>query len=76
MTVNDVVQFTEDHKWVGCFGVIREVKFCGDDIRYMVGVPVPQKGFAFIYVMESEKAIEKIGTAILVLRDGEEDESN
>ena len=30
MTVNDVVQFTENHKWCGCFGVITEDKREGD----------------------------------------------
>ena len=41
MTVNDVVQFTENHKWYGCFGVITEDKREGDVRRYMIGVPIP-----------------------------------
>lgn len=69
---DDVVQFNEKHKWRGSLGIIREVKVCGDDKRYMVGVPIPQKGTAFIYVMESECAIELIGTARLTMKDGEE----
>lgn len=28
---NDVVQFVENHKWVGCFGIISEIKDCGGD---------------------------------------------
>ena len=35
----------------------------------MIGVPLPQKGTAFIFVMESENAIEYIGEAKLVLDD-------
>lgn len=66
---DDVVQFTETHKWCGCLGIITEVKVCGDDKRYMVGVPIPQKGTAFIYVMESECTIELIGTAHLLLKE-------
>lgn len=83
---DDVIQFNENHKWCGCLGIIREVKTCqvretiepSDtikvDIRYMVGVPIPQQGTAFIYVMESENALEKIGKAVLTMKDGEESE--
>lgn len=74
MKVNDVVQFNENHKWRGSIGIIREVKICGDDIRYMVGVTIPQQGTAFIYVMQSEKAIEYIGEAILIMKNGENNE--
>lgn len=74
MREGDVVQFTENHKWRGCFGFIREIKVCRNDTlewdtRYMIGVPLPQKGTAFIFVMESENAIEYIGEAKLVLDD-------
>lgn len=69
MKKNDVVQFIENHKWCGCLGIINEVKVCKDDVRYMVGVPVPMQGTAFIYVMESENAIEYIGEAKLILKD-------
>lgn len=64
--VNDVVQFNENHKWCGCLGIVNEVKNCGEDFRYMVGVPVPQQGTAYIFVTESENAIEYIGEAILI----------
>lgn len=81
--VDDVVQFNENHKWLGCLGIVREIKICKieetsepkeiitTDKRYMLGVPIPQEGTAFIYVMESENAIEKIGKALLILKDGE-----
>lgn len=74
MKVNDVVQFNENHKWRGSIGIIGEVKICGDDIRYMVGVAIPQQGTAFIYVMQSENAIEYIGEAILTMKNGEDNE--
>lgn len=62
---NDVVQFTENHKWVGCFGHIAEVdKYGGGLVRYMIGVPIPMKGTAFIF--DDGSGIEKVGTAILV----------
>ena len=69
MLVNSVVQFNENHKWCGCLGIIHEVKELKDDVRYMVGVPCPEKGTAFIFVMRSEFALECIGNAVLVLKD-------
>ena len=69
MTINDVVQFNETHKWCSSLGIINEVKICGDDIRYMVAVPSPMQGTAFIYVMRSENAIEYVGKAILTLKE-------
>lgn len=53
--VNDVVQFTEKHKWCGCFGIISDVK----------EIPLPDKGVAYIYVLDSTEAIEYVGRAIL-----------
>ena len=38
----------------------------------MIGVPEPMQGTAFIYVMESENAIEYIGKAVLTLKDEED----
>ena len=62
-----VVQFNENHEWRGCLGIIEEVKDCGNNgIRYMVGVPAPLQGTAYIYVMDHENAIELIGRAVLV----------
>lgn len=74
MNVGDVVQFNENHKWCGCLGIIDEIKEIHNqelqgegknDIRYMVGVPIPEKGTAYIYVLKSEFAIELVGVAIL-----------
>ena len=72
MKKGDVVQFNENHKWIGSLGIITEVKDCGDDTRYMVGVPAPMQGTAFIFIMESENAIEYIGEAVLTLKEEEE----
>lgn len=71
MKKGDVVQFNENHKWIGSLGIITEVKDCGNDIRYMVGVPAPMQGTAYIFVMGSENAIEYIGEAILVVKEEE-----
>ena len=73
MKKGDVVQFNENHQWLGSLGIITEVKKCGDDTRYMVGVPAPMQGTAFIFIMESENAIEYIGKAVLTLKDDEDD---
>ena len=49
-----VVQFIEKHKWAGYLGIITEVKESGADVRYMIAVPVPQEGTAYIFSMESD----------------------
>ena len=66
--VNEVVQFNENHKWVGCFGFINEVK--GD--RIMVGVPIPQQGTAYIFCEAAD--LEYVGDALLVPQKEEEDD--
>ena len=68
MRVGDVIQFNEKHKWCGSLGIITEVKECKDDVRYMVALPIPQQGTAYIFVMLSENAIELIGKALLTIK--------
>lgn len=62
---NSVVQFNENHKWIGCIGYVKEIK--GE--RIMVGIPIPEQGTAYIYCKQSD--LEYIGEAVLV-----EDEEN
>lgn len=71
MKVNDVVQFTENYKWCGCLGIIVEEKDAYGTERYMIGVPMPQQGTAFIF--DDGSGIERVGDAILVYRDEEEE---
>lgn len=66
MNKNSVVQFTENHKWCGCLGVIEEVTKCGDDVRYMIGIPIPLQGTAFVFAMKSKNEIEYIGEAAFI----------
>lgn len=82
---NDVVQFNENHKWCGCFGFVNEVKTIHRedengltelDRKFMIGVPSPDGGIAYIFVMESENAIEYVGHAILVPRNENEESKN
>lgn len=70
---NDVVQFTENHKWCGCLGIIEEVKDCKDDTRYLIGVPVPQSGTAFIFSMGNADEFDYIGHAVMVSAKREEE---
>lgn len=73
MEVGDVVQFNENHKWTGCLGIIDEIKDCGKNgKRFMVALPLPQQGTAYIFVMQDEFAIEKIGKARFVARKEED----
>ena len=80
MQVGTVIQFNENHKWCGCLGIINEIKEIhnpelngegNNDIRFMVGVPMPQQGTAFIFVLKSEFAIEYIGEAVMTLKEEE-----
>lgn len=71
--VNDVVQFNESHEWVGCLGIIAEVKDRGGDYRYLVGVPVPKNGVVYIFSNENSNELEFIGRAVLGEPDGQFD---
>ena len=64
MTKNDVVQFTENHKWRGCLGIINEDKGEGHHRRYMIGVPIPDSGTAYIF--DDGSSIEYVGKALLI----------
>ena len=70
----DVVQFNEDHMWAGCLGIVEEDKECSHPRRYMVGVPVPQQGTAYIF--DDGSNIERIGRAALVPSDMEEEDDS
>lgn len=65
---NDVVQFTENHKWRGCLGIVEEVKKSsnGVDARLLIGVPVPEQGIAYIFSLLSDNDVEKIGVAAMI----------
>ena len=73
---NDVVQFNENHEWVGCFGFIDEIEIVGDDIRYMVGVPIPGKSTAYIFSMESIDELEYVGKAVLIPGESETEDNS
>lgn len=64
MTVNDVVQFNERHKWRGSLGIISEDKGFEHPRRYLIGVPIPDSGTA--YICDDGSSIEYIGKAVLV----------
>lgn len=77
MQIGDVVQFNEKHKWCGCLGIIIDTRIVKtqdplvQDVRYMVGVPVPQQGTAYIYELLSENTIEYVGKALLTIKEDE-----
>lgn len=71
ISVNDAVQFTENHKWVGCFGIVTKIKDCDYHPRkYMVGVPIPEGGVAYIY--DSGDNIELIGVSAFMIGNKED----
>ena len=62
---NDVVQFNEKHKWCGCLGIVDSIKEFPDmRKRITVGVPVPEKGTAYIFAEPED--LEVIGKAVLI----------
>lgn len=66
--VGDVVQFVKGHKWEGCFGYIDRVEPKGaDDVQYLIGVPVPMQGVAYIYSMKSKNEFIYIGVTKMIL---------
>ena len=67
---NDVVQFNEKHKWVGCLGIVVKDKGEGHPRRYMIGVPAPMQGTAYIF--DDGSGIEYIGKAVLIEQDDED----
>ena len=74
LKVNDVVQFNENHKWVGCLGIVSEV----NPSRIMVGIPIPSNDASVIrsrtaYIFCQERDLERIGTAVLVQEDKDDD---
>lgn len=79
MNIGSVVQFNKRHKWCGCLGIIEEIKDYAEEpemIRYLVGVPVPKQGTAYIFVYNYENTIEYIGESIIPIKKGDEDERN
>ena len=72
--INDVVQFNENHKWCGCFGFVHKIKRFGVDVRYMIGVPIPQRGTAFVFSMGSRNEFEYIGEAVMIPPEEDEEE--
>ena len=83
MEIGDVIQFNEKHKWCGCLEFITELKKIHNDkidsegtndIRYMVCVPTPEQGGAYIYGLLSDDDIEYIGKAPLMPKGSDEDE--
>lgn len=65
--VGMVVQFNEKHKWCGSLGIVTEVKDFAEGTTYMVGVPIPEKGTAYIYATLDE--VEYIGKAVFMAED-------
>lgn len=76
--IGHIVQFLESHKWRGCFGFVGDVKNIDDDVRVLIGVPVPPKeesdmtNIAYIYSVLSDGDFEVVGNALLMPEELEE----
>lgn len=62
--IGEVVQFVESHKWAGCLGIIDEDKGYDHPRRYLIAVPLPQQGTAYIF--DDGSGFYDIGRASLV----------
>jgi len=62
--IGKVVQFNEKHKWCGSLGIVTEDKGFNHPRRYMIGVPIPEKGTAYIF--DNGSGIEVIGKEVFV----------
>lgn len=69
--VGDVVQFNENHKWCGSLGIVVDKD---NYDRYMIGVPIPEKGTAYIFVNERDNVIEYVSKAVLMAKEVEEED--
>lgn len=65
----EVIQFNESHKWCGSFGYIHRVRKGG---TYMIAVPLPEQGTAFIIAERNE--FDVVGATDLIL--GDDDDEN
>ena len=63
----DLVQFTENHKWISSIGIIDKIEKCGSDTKYLIGVPIPEKGTAFIFSLGSKHEFEVVGKSLFIL---------
>lgn len=66
----EVIQFNENHKWRGCFGYIHRIKRGGS---YLIALPLPEQGTAFIIAERDEFDI--VGATDLILK-GDDDEND
>lgn len=66
----EVIQFNEGHKWCGSFGYIHRMRKGGS---YLIALPLPEQGTAFIIAEREEFDI--VGATDLILK-GDDDENN
>ncbi len=67
----EVMQFNESHKWCGCFGYIHGVRKGG---TYLIAIPSPEKGVAFI--IAERKEFDIVGATDLILKEDDDNENN
>lgn len=61
--VNDLIQFTNNHKWAGCVATVQEVRPWG----LQAYVSIPNGGDAFIRVTHGDYVV--VGTAYYIVED-------
>ena len=59
-----VIQFNKNHPWYGCIGIIEEAIDYAEEpemFEYTIIVPIPEKGLAYITVLNHQNCLERIG---------------
>ena len=58
---NEIVVFSENHKWVGTIGYIEEIK----ESKYLIAIPDPTQKVVFIFIKKEDAENDLIPTGVI-----------
>lgn len=58
---NEIVVFSENHKWVGTIGYIEEIK----ESKYLIAIPDPTQRVVFIFIKKEDAENDLIPTGAI-----------
>ena len=61
MKINDIVIFNKKHILNNHLGIIRNINYLNNDIRYQIEIPVIDNKSLFVFIMHNDCLIKKIG---------------
>ena len=62
--IGDVVQYSENHPWSGCLGIVADRDWHNGNIRYFIGIPVPNRETIYLHAYRDE--FYHIGVAAII----------